>query len=81
MGRVVAVTAVPGPQEAAEVGLLDVVRVLSETYTDAGVMTWLTARNAWLEAAGGAPRSPADLIQIGRIVEVYAAACRIEGGL
>lgn len=60
--------------------LLDVVRVLSETYTDAGVMTWLTSKNRQLQLRSGERFcTPCELIEFGRTAEVYEAACRIEG--
>lgn len=56
--------------------IVDVVRVLRVTYTDQGVLIWLNSANTQFPW----DRSPAAMIQDGRIAEVYEIAQRIEGG-
>lgn len=70
----------PAPNESA---LVTIVRVLSETYTDSGVLIWLNAKNKHLlsKADGKQPCSPADYIHCGYAAEVLAVARRIEGSL
>lgn len=70
-----AVMAAPTHEQPNAPTLLDVVRVLQITYTDAGVLEWLASRNFDLD---GYP--PEYLIGQGRTSEVLAAAQRIEGG-
>ena len=66
------------PNESA---LTTIVRVLSETYTDAGVMIWLTAKNHHLRSKpdGNFRCTPAEYIAAGHAAEVLEAARRIEG--
>lgn len=66
-----------------ESALVTIVRVLSETYTDAGVLLWLNAKNKDMPRNGldDACCSPAEYIQLGYAAEVLEAARRIEGEL
>lgn len=72
----------PRPNLAAnESALTAIVRVLSETYTDAGVLIWLNAKNKGLPSKpdGNWSCSPAEYIAAGHAAEVLECARRIEG--
>lgn len=64
-----------------ESALVRIVRVLSETYTDQGVMIWLNAKNRGLPSQpdGNWLCSPAEYIAAGLVAEVLECARRIEG--
>jgi hypothetical protein len=67
-------------QPTPESTLTMIVRVLSETYTDAGVLIWLNAKNRQLRnRPDGNWCSPAECIKAGRVAEVLECARRIEG--
>jgi hypothetical protein len=61
--------------------LTTIVRVLSETYTDPGVLIWLNAKNKQLRSKpdGNWACSPAEYIAAGHAAEVLECARRIEG--
>jgi hypothetical protein len=65
---------------ANESALTMIVRVVSETYTDAGVLLWLNAKNRHLRSKpdGNHRCTPAEYIAAGYAAEVLAAARRIE---
>lgn len=63
-----------------ESALVRIVRVLSDTYTDHGVMLWLTSKNRQLRVVGEEGGwTPAEFIELGRAAEVLECALRIEG--
>jgi hypothetical protein len=66
-----------------ESALTTIVRVVSETYTDAGVLLWLNAKNRHLPSIpdGNWRCTPAEYIAAGRAAEVLECARRIEGSI